>query len=114
MTRDRNVALWFAQIWPDLRGGSAGPRILHLQAPKSDLDRLRVIKLEQNSEEYERLTDAWNRGRDVPADLEYLISDYDAIDALVKFPNGEGQQFKFNPRAQSFVDRYPFFFEELR
>ena len=114
VTQDRHVAVWFARGWPDRRGGASGARILHLQIPKSDFDRLRVIELADSSDEYIRLTDAWVKGKGVPADLRYLIKDFDAIKAPVFFGSGQGEQFKFNPRAQSFVNRYPFSFEELK
>ncbi|MBN71186.1 MAG: hypothetical protein CME32_18115 [Gimesia sp.] len=107
VTQDRSVAEWFAREW------DPGPEanILHIPILQNAFSELKIVRLTKDSLEYKRLTASW--GGDIPSDLRYLIDDYDAIEAPIGFADQWSVQLKFNPRAQSFIDQYPFFFEKL-
>lgn len=109
MAYERATATWFAKSWSL---GNDSAKLVKLQIPEEAFSRLRVIELSANSLEFQRLTEAWQRGGDIPADLQYLITEYDAIIAPVFF-DGVGTQIKFNPRAQWFLDQFNVLFETL-
>lgn len=84
-----------------------------MPASQSALSELRILRLTEDSPEYLRLSAVW--GEEIPSDLRYLTDDFDAIEAPIFYGNDQvGIQLKFNPRAQSLIDRFPFFFEELQ
>jgi hypothetical protein len=110
VTHRRDTAEWFARYWSR---GTGSPKVLNLTIPEDELRNLKIIQLAEDSPEYLALTEAWRYQRPIPSQYQYLIEDYDAILAPVFTSIGESWQLKFNPRAQDFLNKYSFEFEDL-
>ena len=112
VTPDRTIAEWFA-----LHRGSSNTdgRILHLPLPESTLSELKILKLTSESSEFRRLDAAWRQSLEVPSDLQYVIDDFDAIEAPIRLRDStESVQLKFTPSAHWPIDRQPIYSDDVK